>query len=362
MFQWRMASGVLAAVLVLVMGWPALVMGQQGEPGRELVVGTREVPPFAMRNGVGEWHGLAIELWQRIADDLDLDHRFESRDLAGLLEGLEDGSLDVVAGAVTVTADRESAMDFTHPFFTTGLGIAVRTQRQGLGGALLALLSTDVLGVIAALALVLMAVGALTWLFERRRNSGQFRGGAAGIGDGFWWSAVTMTTVGYGDKAPVTLGGKLVAVVWMFAGLVLISTFTAAIASALTVTRLESSVAGPEDLPRVRVATVAHSTSALYLDRRRISYREYDTAERAMNALVAGEVEAVVYDQPILQYLVVEHAEGQARVLPGTFVRQYYGLGLPRGSELRQQVNVALLEALASGWWSEQRYRYLGEQ
>jgi voltage-gated potassium channel Kch len=64
---------------------------------------------------------------------------------------------------------------------------------------------------------LLTVTGALIWLAERRHNEEQFRRDpAAGIGNGIWWSAVTMTTVGYGDKAPVTLAGRVIALVWMF--------------------------------------------------------------------------------------------------------------------------------------------------
>ena len=74
-------------------------------------------------------------------------------------------------------------------------------------------------------------VGVVMWLGERRRNQAQFGGTAAhGIGAGLWWSAVTMTTVGYGDKAPVTILGRLLGLVWMFAAIIIISSFTAAIA------------------------------------------------------------------------------------------------------------------------------------
>ena len=106
-------------------------------------------------------------------------------------------------------------------------------------------LSFAFLKVLLALAMVLFIAGLLVWFFEHKHNVGEF--GAElpkGLGAGFWWSTVTMTTVGYGDKAPKTLGGRLVAIVWMFTGVIIISSFTAAIASSLTVTQLELKVRG----------------------------------------------------------------------------------------------------------------------
>ncbi len=51
------------------------------------------------------------------------------------------------------------------------------------------------------------------------------------IWDGIWWSVVTMGTVGYGDKYPVTVGGRVVGLLLIFAGVGLMSIFTATIAS-----------------------------------------------------------------------------------------------------------------------------------
>lgn len=59
------------------------------------------------------------------------------------------------------------------------------------------------------------------------------------IGDAIWWGFVTMTTVGYGDRYPSSKGGRFVAVVLMFSGIILISSFTATASSVLVARRIQ---------------------------------------------------------------------------------------------------------------------------
>ncbi|MBD3183624.1 hypothetical protein GF312_15140 [Candidatus Poribacteria bacterium] len=63
-------------------------------------------------------------------------------------------------------------------------------------------------------------------LFERGANDN-----LNSISDAVWWSFVTVTTVGYGDISPVTIGGRIVAVVVMIFGIGFLGMFTATIAS-----------------------------------------------------------------------------------------------------------------------------------
>ena len=331
--------------------------------GRKLLVGTRHVPPFAIKNADGTWSGVTMDLWREVAAKLNLTYTFQERDLKGLLAGVRDKSLDVVAGALTVTADRERDFDFTHPYHTSGLGIAVvPTQRAGWLNVVQQFFSWTLLKVVLILVTALLVVGLVVWAVERRRNPEHFGGGMLrGIGSGLWWSAVTMTTVGYGDKAPVSWAGRLAAIVWMFTAIVLISIFTASVTASLTVGHLESKVQGPDDLPGVRVATVEGSTSAAYLRERHISCAEYDDIPGALEALAAGEVDAVVYDAPVLRYLVQSKFPTKLAVLPNRFDRQDYAFALPDGSILREPLNRAIIEHTRQRTWQDKLYKYLGD-
>ena len=335
----------------------------QGVGGRKLVVGTKEAPPFSIKKPDGRWSGISIELWETIARKLNLSYEIRELDLQQLLDGVRDGTLDAAVAALTITSGREGQLDFTHPFYSTGLGIAVPAHgKGGLGGVVLGIFSSEFLQVLGLLALVLLILGFLIWLLEKKRNPNQFEEGMArGVFSGFWWAAVTMTTVGYGDKAPVTVGGRILALVWMFVGLVMISTFIAAMSSALTVTQLESAVRGPEDLAVVQVGAIRNSTGQGFLNEREIDSESYETPLAALQALAQGEVDAVVYDRPILLYLVNKKMKQQVHVLPRTFDHQNYGIALSPGSDLREPINRVLLDEVSETEWTELLNRYLGE-
>ena len=330
----------------------------------KVIIATKQAPPFAIKNDGGHWTGLSIELWERIAEELGYEFEVVETDIQGMTEGLADGRFDAAVAAMTVTADREHDFDFSHPFYTTGLGIAVTTDRsRGVVGAILGLFSIEFLRSLAALLGVLLVVGIVVWLFERRRNSDEFGGTPVeGIGSGFWWSAVTMTTVGYGDKAPKTFGGRIVGLVWMFVSVITVSGFTAAIASALTVSQLGSTVSGSSDLPRpeVQVGSVDLTTSAAYLRGRHIEFESFSTPGEGLEALARGEIDAMVYDAPIIRYIVNREYDGRLRVLGETFERQDYAVGLPSNSPLREDLNRELLRQTRSDWWSDTLRNYLG--
>lgn len=331
---------------------------------RALTVATKEAPPFSMKNGAGEWEGISIELWRTIAGEIGVDYTILEDDLSGILDGVGSGAYDVGIAAISITSEREASLDFSQAYYQSGLGIAVNTAGAGGWlGMLPRLLSWQFLSAIGALLLVLAIVGLLIWLVERKKNPEQFGGTSwHGIGSGFWWSAVTMTTVGYGDKAPVTFVGRLIGLIWMFAAIIIISSFTAAIAASLTVSELGSEVSGPEDLPKVRVGSIDGSTGSEWLRDRGYGHRDFTSLDDGLAALADGSIGAFVYDAPMLKYAVRNGYEGEVGVLPETFNKEFYGIALAERSPLREQINRALLLHAHGPEWRGLLNRYIGEQ
>ena len=359
---------LLAALL------PAAVVSQlpaqQPQTRKSVVVATREVPPFAMKDEDGEWDGISIELLRELKAELQVDNEqeipFEFREMGldEMLDAVERGEVDIAAAAITVNYEREKRFDFTHPFHSSGLGIAVGAhQRQsGWSGIVQAVFSPTFLRIVGALLAAMLVSAIAVYFFERRHNREQFGGGAIrGIGVGLWWAAVTLTTVGYGDKVPKTMPGRLIGLIWMFAGLFIIAGFTAAVTSALTVTQLKSRIAGPADLPRVKIATVGGSTSAKYLRSRHINFKEHADVAAALATLQAGKTDAVVYDAAILRHETYRRHPGELFVLPLTFERQDYAFALPSDSPIRERINQVLLRKIGSPEWKSVLAGYLGE-
>ncbi len=325
-------------------------------------MGTTVAPPFAIETEQGRWTGIGSDLWRDLATVLGLDYKFEERSFQGILEGVADGSLDVAVAAITITAEREKRMDFTHPFHTTGLSIAVpyEPSYKVWWKVVERFLSFHFLMLMILLLLVLLLSGFLIWLFERHRNPDMFGGGPTeGIRSGFWWATVTMTTVGYGDKYPQTFGGRLVAFLWMFISIFIISSFVATITSSLTVSELEGSVKGLDDLQRHRVGTVQGSTGESFLLDQNIVSSPHNNARAGLDAVANKNIDAFVGDAPILKYLVKKEFRGTLQVLPSTFARQDYGIALRNNSKLREPLNRALLQYITTEDWNSLLKRFL---
>ncbi len=365
MIKYRFTARTLIPITLLLFVTamiPAISLAEQAAGGGVLRVGTAVAPPFAIKTEQGQWTGIGIELWRDLATVLGLDYQFEERSFQGVLEGVADGSLNVAVAAITITAEREKLMDFSHPYHTTGLSIAVpfEPNYKIWWKVVERFLSIDFFVLMVFLLFVLLLSGFLLWLFERHRNPDMFGGGPTeGIGSGFWWSTVTMTTVGYGDKYPMTFGGRLVAFLWMFVSIFIISSFVAAITSALTVSELEGSVKNLDDLKVRRVGTVQGSTGESFLLDQNIVSSPHRNAILGLQAVANKELDVFIGDAPILKYLVKEEFRRTLQVLPKTFARQDYGIALQNNSPHREQLNRALLQYINSEDWSSLLKRYL---
>ncbi len=339
-----MKKAALLVLLIILLQNCCLIASYQDN--EKIIIGLKESPPFVIKTD-GGYGGVCIDLWNDIAGSLDIEYEYREYDLSQLLTAIDNGEIDLSINPLTVTAERMKKFSFTQPFYITNLGIAAKSKDKSSILILLKnMFSMDFLKAIFLLLFIIFIFGFILWLVERRRNSDQFHKGAKGIGDGVWWSAVTMTTVGYGDKAPKTGLGRVVSFIWMFTAIVVISGFTAGIASSLTINKLESNINVINDLKEVKVGTIGNSASAEFLSEYGIMYIEYDDVTDGLKAVSTGDIKAFVYDEAILRYLIHDlRLHEEIMIIPSAYSKEYFSFA-SKNNELIMKINPLLIQKI----------------
>jgi polar amino acid transport system substrate-binding protein len=331
----------------------------QAEPLR---VVTMPLEPFVIEDG-DRLTGFSVDLWDAVARQLGVEYRWvKVNSVEELLAAVEEGRADVGISGVSMTAEREKAVDFTLPYFNAGLRVMTSTHSSSTLRELMGIIfSPTLLRVLALAVLILFVMAHIIWIVERGTNEAIPKSYLPGIWESMWWSLSTLATHEYGvlghsrQRFP-----RLIAMVWVVLSIVLIAEFTASVTAALTVHQLTGSIHGPSDLPGKRIASVRGTTSADYLSAQHLAHVEVSQIDDAYALLQGGQVQAVVFDGPVLLYYAATGGKGVVRVVGETLRDEYYGIALPAGSPLRKPINEALLQLAQDGAHTEIYNKWFG--
>ncbi len=331
-----------------------------------ILVGIHEDPPFIFKNKKGNYEGISVALWEDIAQNLDQPFVYkEFSDDIGIIRALDYEELDLSINPLLNSPVRMAKFNVTQPFYVSKLGVAITSSSQSQFQIFISnFFSRAFLNVILLLLLILLSFGTLLWLLERKHNKYQFRPGVKGLLDGLWWAAVTMTTVGYGDKAPKTHAGKTLAIIWMFTAVIIISSFTATIATTLTVNTLAADIKGIADLATVdKIGIVGASDSEDYLFEHNMSVHEiYRTPDQGLRALARGEIDCLVHDRIQMEYLIRSNKlETKINLLPFGFDNRYRSFMMPKSQAIFYDLNLKLIEIIQEPTWEEVLSNYTSE-
>ncbi|MEM7346565.1 MAG: glycine betaine/L-proline ABC transporter substrate-binding protein ProX [Chloroflexota bacterium] len=334
-----------------------------------LRVATKPFEPFVIYDiQTRQYTGFSIELWEAIANELNIEYElYGVNSLAKLLDDVERGMADVGTAGIGITSTREQHLDFSHAFFEAGLQVMIADDSGGIiDGTLLRVLSVlftvDLLYILGFLVFMLLVSAHIMWLLERHYNPEFPRGYVEGVWEAFWWAAVTATTVGYGDKTPKGTLGRIFGLFWMFAGLFILAYFTAGVTSTVTLQQLQGVINGPEDLVNKSVGTVDKSAAAEYLIRQGIQPIEFANQAATYQALENGDIQAVVYDAPVLQHYASHDGQGRVKMVGLTFEALSYGIAFQHDSPHRETVNQALLKLVEDGTYQEIHDKWFGAE
>lgn len=357
----------LSAVAILGLAAEAAAQAPVAAPaGRKLRVVTRNLEPFSFEKD-GRRVGYAAELWDQLAREARLDYEVHVVQTAQeVIDALKNKTADVGVGAISVTSKREEVIDFSQPFYESGLQVLVSGASGSFADNLMALVknlfNVELIGAFALLMVTMFIISHLVWRYEHKVNSDMWpKDYKAGMWESFWWTISTLLVGGADNKGPVGVGGRIVAIIWMLLSIVLVSLLTASFTTTLTINTLKGDINGPGDLPGRKVATVKGSTAESWLAAKGARVETFATITEGVLALKAEDVDAVVYDAPVLQYEARKLNDEKLQMVGPVFERQNYAFALQQDSTLRESLNQALLKLTEQGVGNELRKKYFGE-
>jgi polar amino acid transport system substrate-binding protein len=367
-FKHALSSGLLAGIFILGLVGSVMAQSPVSQPSispssavapppisKTLRIATRVLPPFVTEEN-GQLGGFSIDLWNKIAEEMQVKSEFQKTEsVKNILDILQSGKADLGVGAISVTAQREKELDFSQPIFDSGLQILVHSQgsRNSIWRLISQIFNQELLNLFGIMLVIILIPGHIIWLVERNHKGGFLENSAyfPGIFKAFWWAAGTLAT--QAEEMPKSPLGRIAAVLWMFISVVFIAYFTATVTTSLTVEQLQTSIKGVNDLPGKQIATVAESTSAKYLQQQHLDAKAFPKIEDAYVALNKSEVDAIVYDGPILLYYAAHDGKGKAQVVGSIFRKENYAIALPNNSPYRKDINSALLSVQEKGMYQE---------
>lgn len=341
--------------LLLLALWalPISLLAQDpAAPPKKLTVLIKPAKPFAFDKG-GEPAGYSVDLWKRVAEETKLAYEFKTvATVPEVIEALKNQKADVGIGALSITAERETVVDFSHPYYKSGLQILVNSDNAK--SPFRAFLKLDVFKILALLIVAILINAHILWLFERKKNPESFNANyREGILNAIWWSVCILITLGCENISPTRVAGRLVAMVWMLAGVAFYSYVTATLTSTMTKDALQSDIRTVADLQGQDVGTIAGSSAAHFLESNQINAKSYADTDAASRALAAGEIKAVVYDAPLLKFYLSNNSNSKLQLVGDLFEKQDYGFALTDKSPLRKEINRALLKLGEEGYFEE---------
>ncbi len=332
-------------------------------PNQSLRVSTKAIEPFVFVDDKGAVRGLSIDVWNVIDQRLGTKTTWQVRsNVKEIIADVSSGRADAAIAGISMTPERESQVDFSHPYFDSGLQILTRQNSSKSAPRLFfdTVTSKGVLQPFLWLMVAAVAMAHVMWLSQRRKNPDFPRGYRKGMWESFWWASVNVMTGGVAGKQVNRGIGRVLAFFWMTLGVLIIAYFTGQFSSALTVADLQSDISNVGDLFGKRVETTSGSVAAAYLDRVGLKHREVDSInDKSYQRLLNKDIDAIVYDSPALRYASTKLA-GRVTVAGPIFQPDKYAIALPTNSPLRERVNNVLLEMQADGTMNELSTKWFG--
>lgn len=327
-------------------------------------VGYAGSEPFVV-NEDNKWKGISVEIWDLVAQESQI--KYTPKAYASVAEALSDlanGKIDAVVGPVSITSDRAEIVEFSQPYFQSSLGILSRVDDPSFFDRIAPLFTVNLLYALIIFLFILGCVGTLLWLAERKASPDQFPyEPVKGIANGMWCAIVTMSTTGYGDIAPVTLMGRVVAGSWMIISILFATTMVAGIASSLTLSGLgKNTISSAEQFENKKIAVLNNSPSVDFVTEYNGKTVLVESLEEAYAMLKDNKVQGVVFDKPQLNYFLEKNHDEKMTISVAEYLKQGYGFAFRLHSDKVSNFNINLLKLKEDDVLKDISLKWLGKE
>lgn len=307
-----------------------------------LLVGVENSAPYSFKDT--KWTGLSVELWEKVALDNQFNFQYIEVPFDQMLNALSRCEIDLFLPGVTISAERELIVDFSHSYLVEDVAIATNLEKDYFD--LTRHLFFNLINPIGFLMVTLVLVGSIYFIFEKRNRSLHC------FFDSIYWAMTTLSTVGYGDEAPKSKFGKIVAMIWMFAAIFVFAGVSASVLDAFKNANLPL-IENLEDLGKYKVLTVADTYSDFLLSSRQIPHMTVVSEKEMYQKFHNGDVEFLVYDRSILEY----HLK-TGIIYEKSFYEQNLGFAMNSSFRHKEALNRSILSNIASEWWKSTIFSY----
>jgi len=318
---------------------------------KELIVGVSSFEPLVISSN-NKFSGFEIDLWEIIANKLNLKFTYKELDFKKLLPAIKNKKIDVAFSGITRTKQREELVSFSYFTLRSGLAILINEDSKiSFLGTLKGLFlnnSRKVLKFLSIFIGFIFLISNVFWYFEKNLPTIDIDTSYwAGIVDSLWWTVILMS--GVGGTYPDSSTGKAIGFFVVFFGITIFAIFIARITSFITFNKLKYVINNPKDLKNKRVGTKKDTTSLDELNKLGAKVISEEKIEDAFKKLEHRKIEAVVFDEPVIKNFVNNQQDDNFVIVGDVFNKQTYGLAFPHDSDLREKFNKELLGLFESG-------------
>jgi polar amino acid transport system substrate-binding protein len=366
----RCIACLIAFAAIILIGLAGVAMAQDApaapQADKNVTVGYHISPPFVMRDSDGKLHGMAIELWTKIAEEEGYTFSYrEYPTISGLLKATQKGDIDIAVGNVSITEQRATSVDFTQPWFDAGLRVMIdRKGTTGFSDVWNGLWDAGYIKAYGWIAfLIIISTIGLTF-FDRHFDENFPKRWRDGFAESFY-AVMLVATKGTLPSRTKLFGwvGRIFSALWLIVGIAVFAYVASSVTSVMTSLAIQGNITGPDDLSGHTVGVFTGSISENLMADEGVDLRRFDGIEPAVAALQRNDVDAIVADAPVLEYYKHEHPDLGLDVVGRIFHPGKYGFALPYKEDARTlAVTIKLLALQENGYLDTLEKQYFGDE